>query len=135
MSTANTSAVTGSKPGQTAKTTVILFSQPPYDGQSSREAIDVMLSFAAYGQRVQPVFTGNGVFQLVKHQNPAKIGAKSPIKILSAPGLYGIEKVHIDRDSLLARGLTARDIFIDYDEVATSEISTLIHHADQVLIY
>ncbi|PIE43076.1 MAG: sulfurtransferase complex subunit TusC [Gammaproteobacteria bacterium] len=123
------------KPDQATKNILILFSQPPYDGLLSREAMDIMFSFTAYRQPVCPVFIGNGVFQLVKNQNPAKIGAKNSAKMLSALGLYGIEKVYVDSDSLLARGLTTSHLLIEHEIATIDRIGQLIDQADQVFHY
>lgn len=47
-----------------------IFNTAPYGDSSGREALDVVLSISSLKTRVSVFFIGDGVFQLIKQQNP-----------------------------------------------------------------
>ena len=97
---------------------LIIQRQPPYSGQHAYESLDLALAYTVMDVECALLFIDDGVWQLLRSQAPAT--QKSLIKNFAALPLYGIEKLYVERESLLTRGITTSDI-IDNVEVIDSE--------------
>lgn len=116
------------------KKILILVRDSPYGGIRAREALDAALLFSAFAPEIAVLFSGDGVWQLVRDQRPDAIAAKSVEATLGAFEAYDITRVHADRASLAERGIPAdnlpagataldaeaiRDLFRQHDRVVT----------------
>lgn len=70
------------------------------------EALEYALALAAFDLEVAIVFSGDGLFWLQPNQSARSVGGKSPLKLLAALPMFGIENVGysssvaLDADSL-----------------------------------
>ena len=106
----------------------------PYGSSKPQLCLDAALATAVFEQSVSYVFTGDGVYQLLKDQNAEAIQAKTLGNAMETLDLYGIEQVYVDGDSLKSRDLTGEDLVLQPQEVSASEISDIIHRSDHVFI-
>ena len=106
----------------------------PYGSSKPQLCLDAALATAVFEQSVSYVFTGDGVYQLLKDQNAEAIQAKTLGNAMETLDLYGIEQAYVDVDSLKSRGLTGEDLVLQPQEVNASEISDIIHQSDHVFI-
>lgn len=74
------------------------------------ESLEVVLIAAAFEQDVSLVFIDDGVYQIIKGQNPEGIGMKNFSKTFNALGDYEINKLYVSKESLTERGLTEDDL-------------------------
>lgn len=94
----------------------------PYGTIYAWESLEVVLIGAAFDQVVSLMFMDDGVYQLVKGQDPSGIGMKNFSPTYRTLGDYEVKNVYVDRDSLAARGLTADDLVqIAWEDVDTEE--------------
>lgn len=119
-----------------SKNVLIITRQPPYGGSLAREALDVALAASIYDQEVGILFMDDGVFQLLKHQQPEGIARKNLSANLSALSLYGIDKIYIHKESLQERALVGEDLILDNIQILTSnDVKKLLDKQDHLLSF
>jgi len=82
----------------------------PYGTIYAWESLEVVLIGAAFDQEVSLVFVDDGVYELVKKQNPAGIDMKNFSPTYRTLGDYGVRHMYVDKASLESRGLTQDDL-------------------------
>lgn len=82
----------------------------PYGTVYALESLEVVLIAAAFEQEVSLAFLDDGVYQLLKGQNPKALGMKNFSATYNALGDYGITKLYVERESLAERGLSEDDL-------------------------
>jgi tRNA 2-thiouridine synthesizing protein C len=112
---------------------LLIISRHPPARQEAREALDVVLSAAAFGVPCGILFMDDGVFQLLKGQDAAQIGQKSLAANLQALPLYGVEDILVCQHSLGERGLQANQCMLSARTMSNAEIASLIEHYDQIV--
>lgn len=119
---------------QTQQTMLFLCRQAPYGSTRMTGALDMLLTAAAFDQKVILVFTAEGVFNLLREQQAEALGLKQTSKALSALELYGVSEVLVDADALSQQGLSEDELLLPVRQIDSSEIQRLISAADQVFI-
>jgi tRNA 2-thiouridine synthesizing protein C len=115
-----------------AKKILLISRKPPYGNALSREAIDIALAATAFDQDISLLFSGDGVWQLLKQQQSHLINNKNHGKALSALTLYGIENIYVDTEALALRNLTENDLLIETKSITTNEIKKLCSDCDTI---
>lgn len=94
----------------------------PYGTIYAWESLEVVLIGAAFDQEVSLMFMDDGVYQLIKGQNPSEIGMKNFSPTYRTLGDYEIKNVYVDGDSLAARGINQDDLLqIAWEDLETGE--------------
>jgi tRNA 2-thiouridine synthesizing protein C len=107
--------------------------RPPYGTIYALECLEVVLVAAAFDQDVSVVFVDDGVYQLKKNQDPSSIGMKNFSNTYRALDDYDVEKIYVEKESLEARGLSAEDLIIPVDIVATENLREIMAQQDVVI--
>ena len=119
----------------------------PYGTIYAWEALEVVLTGAAFEQDVSVTFMDDGVYQLTKGQDTTGIGMKNFSPTFAALGDYEVTKIYVEKESLEERGLTLDDlqhlVWEDEDEdwaekdsirlVSRSELADVL--ADQDVLF
>jgi tRNA 2-thiouridine synthesizing protein C len=94
----------------------------PYGTIYAWESLEVVLIGAAFDQEVSLMFMDDGVYQLTKGQDTSGIGMKNFSPTYRTLGDYEVKNIYVDRDSLVARGLTEDDLVqIAWEDWETEE--------------
>lgn len=94
----------------------------PYGTIYAWESLEVVLIGAAFDQEVSLMFMDDGVYQLVKGQDPSGIGMKNFSPTYRTLGDYEIKHIFVDGDSLAARGLNQNDLLkVAWEDMETGE--------------
>ncbi|MFC3151600.1 sulfurtransferase complex subunit TusC [Litoribrevibacter euphylliae] len=117
------------------KNIVIIIRSAPYGSSSARDAVDFILTAAAYEQDISVVFQGDGVFQLLKDQNPSLIHQKRISALISAFEMYEVDQVFYDLSSLSERNINKDDLINNLVEMELHSIQELLNKADTVLTF
>ncbi len=118
------------------KKLLIISRRAPYGNSLPREALDVALAAAIYDQDVGILFMDDGVFQLLKEQNPESILQKNFASTLSALPLYGVDKLYAHKESLENRSITCDELVLDDITILTSEnVEKLLDQQDHLLSF
>lgn len=94
------------------KSCAFVFSKVPYGDSISQEGLDVILSFSLTVHNIGIFFVNDGVFQLIKYQNPKDIKTRNYILSFKILSLYGIKNIFLCKESLKQRGLKENSGFI-----------------------
>ena len=105
----------------------------PHGTVYAHEALEVVLIGAAFDQDVSLAFIDDGVFQLKKNQDTSEIYTKNFSKIYSALEMYDVEKLFVEKESLVSRGLTEDDLSVDVKVIDSSEMKKLMSDSEVVL--
>lgn len=105
---------------------------PPYGNVRPQLCLEMALASAAFDQEVNYVFLDEGVYQLLNAQNADAIGQKTLGNAFEALGLYGIENVIVDSDSLSTRSLSISDLVIPVKLSTRGNIAALIANSHAV---
>ncbi|MFL0798465.1 MAG: sulfurtransferase complex subunit TusC [Cellvibrionaceae bacterium] len=109
--------------------------QAPYGNSLPREALDAVLAASAYEQDISYLFMNDGVFQLLKQQDPTEIGLKNLSATLQALELYGVDKIFACKESLQQRGLNQADLCMNVQVMERSALQSLLHSQDKILSF
>ena len=98
----------------------------PHQSSHVQEALDQLLTAAAFDQSVSVLFVDNGVFQLKSTQNPQAMGVKNTAAMYSALPLYSVTDLFIEAESLQASGLSVEDLILPVQLLSRSEVNAFL---------
>ncbi len=107
----------------------------PHGTVYALESLETVLIGAAFDQDVSMLFIDDGVYQLKKEQSPDGIDMKNFSKTYRALEMYDVEKLFVERESLEERGLSAEDLLVDVEVIATADVKALVDEQDVVLSF
>lgn len=110
----------------------IVSTRPPYGSTAARDALDTALVSASYGQETSLLFLGDGIYQLIKEQQPEGLPQKNPGAMLQALAVYGIEDVRLCRDDMTDRGLQESDLAIPVRLLERNTVGNWLARQDRV---
>lgn len=118
------------------KKLLVISRHAPYGSSLPREALDVALAAAVYDQDIGILFMDDGVFQLLKTQNPNDILQKNLASILPALSLYGVDNIYVHKESLAERNITINELILDDVAILTNEdVEKLLDQQDHLLSF
>lgn len=91
------------------------------------------MALASFGQSVSVFFIDDGVFQLVKQQQPTLVEQKHYSKGISALEFYDVEHLYVCETSLSTRQLTADDLLAGVTIVSATRLNELLQQASSVV--
>ena len=98
----------------------------PNNGNHLQEALDMILTTAAFDQSVSLLFIDDGVLQLRRGQNPQVLSLKDTAAIFSALEIYDVRQLYVESESLSARGLVKEDLLLPVELLDRCEINGLM---------
>jgi len=119
--------------GPTVKKFMFVNRKAPYGTIYALESLEVVLITATFDQDVSLVFIDDGVYELVKGQQPKGIGIKNFSPSYRALDGYDVEKLYVDHASLEQRGLSEADLLVPVQMLDTAEMGALMQQQDVIL--
>jgi tRNA 2-thiouridine synthesizing protein C len=113
---------------------LFIFTHSPYAGTLTQEGLDALLAAAAFDLSVSALFIEDGVWSLLKEQNPEKLEQKNISKVLQVLPLYDVNELYCCQQSLESRNLHSH-ISEGVKALSNDEIKHLISEAHQVLSF
>jgi len=107
----------------------------PHGTVYALESLETVLVGAAFEQDVSVVFMDDGVFQLVKDQDPGGLESKNFSKTYRALEMYDVEKLYVEQDSLRQRGLNAKDLLVPVEIINAETLGALMAQQDVILSF
>lgn len=98
----------------------------PHQSSHVQEALDQLLTSAAFDQTVSLLFVDDGVFQLKATQNSQAMGLKNTAAVYSALSLYGVTDLFVELESLQASGLSVEDLILPVQLLPRTEVNALL---------
>jgi tRNA 2-thiouridine synthesizing protein C len=109
--------------------------RPPYGTIYALESLEVVLIGAAFDQDVSLAFLGDGVYQLTKGQDTKALAVKNFSPTYRALEDYDVTKVYVEKDALVARGLTEADLVIPVEAVTAQRMTEIMEGQDVILSF
>jgi tRNA 2-thiouridine synthesizing protein C len=107
-------------------------STAPHGTINAQEGLDALLMGSAFTQ-CTALFTGPGVLQLVRDQQPDALGFRNFSLGFGALKDYGVTRVYCREDSLHQFDLKPEDLVIPIEVLSEKAIQELISEHDKVL--
>lgn len=117
------------------KSVLIINRTPPYGSSYARESLDIALTCSIFEMPVSLLFLSDGIFQLVKGQDPSGIEQKNLQSVLSSLPMYDIENIYVEQEALNSWALTTEELCLDSTVINNDEIQSLIASHDTVLTF
>ncbi len=102
----------------------------PYGSIYALEALEIVLVGAAFDQDVSVAFMDDGVYQLKRGQDTEGIGMKNFSPAYRALEMYDVEKLFVEEESMLARGLRVEDLLVPVDVLSAAARGRLMDEQD-----
>lgn len=115
------------------KPVLFLIQCPPYGTTAARDTVDAILACASFGQSIQVLFAGDGVWQLAPEQVGDGIGMKDISKLLSALPYYEVTALFAEQTALAARGIHVTDRCVPVTALDDDAIRQLVRDADNII--
>lgn len=105
----------------------------PHVGSHVQEALDQMLTTAAFDQAVSVLFLDDGVLQLKRGQKPLSLAGKDTAAMFNALSIYDINQLLVESESLASRGLRAEDLMLPVQLIPRQQVNAYISQHDVVI--
>lgn len=106
--------------------------KPGHDGVGAQEALDIVLTTAAFDQDVSLLLLDDGVFQMNNGQRPEAFGMKDIASIFKALEIYDVKSIFAEVESLQERGLKPADLCLPVQEVYRKDVAALLKQFDLI---
>jgi len=114
------------------KSYLFVLRKPPHGGVYVQEMLDIILTTAAFDQKVSILLLDDGVFQLKNGQHPENVGMKDTAAIFNALEIYDVTAIYTEVESLRERGLNSDDLCLSVQLHYRNEIVGLMKRFDVV---
>ena len=111
------------------KSFLFVMRKAPHSSSQVQEQLDVILTIAAFDQKVSLLFMDEGVFQLKKGQDPAALEMKDTAAIFKALEIYDVHELYAEVESLQERGLKPGDLLLPVKEVYRKDVGNLMQQS------
>ena len=111
----------------------VLMRRAPYGSVYTAEGFRTIMGIAVFEMDISVVFMDDGVYALVKNQDPGKLDMKPLGDGFSMLGDFGVEKFYVHDESLDTRGLTLDDLVVPVEVVDGAGIARILEAAGKVL--
>jgi tRNA 2-thiouridine synthesizing protein C len=112
-----------------------VFRTAPHGVSNGREGLDAVLATSAYSEDLHLFFMDDGVFQLLKNQQPDRVLSRDYIATFKMLELYDIENIYVCQHSMDIRGLTKNDFNIEVIVLDEIGIKTKLQRCHRVLSF
>jgi tRNA 2-thiouridine synthesizing protein C len=111
----------------------ILMRKAPYGSVYTAEGFRSMMGIGVFEMDISVLFVDDGVYALVKGQDPAALDMKPLGDGFPMLPDFGVEKFYVHDRSLSKRGLTEDDLVMDVEVVDDAGVSRVLESTGIVL--
>ena len=112
---------------------LVIIRRPPYSSSLARASLEVALAAAAFDQKVDLLFLGDGVLQLLPGQDSKALGRKNQERTLASLPLYDIDQVYVDADAAARYRIDPQAAPVPGVILSTEEIQGLLRTHNRLL--
>ena len=114
------------------KSFLFVMRKAPHGSCYVQELLDVILTIAAFDQKISLLFLDDGVFQLKKGQNPKALEMKDTAAIFKALEIYDVRELYAEIESLQERGLKPGDLLLPVKEIYRKDVGEFMQQSNIV---
>lgn len=107
----------------------------PYGTSVAKDMLDVALTCSVFEQPVSILLIGDGVLQLLPHQDSTPLRQKNLNALQDSLTLYDIDAIFVDQKALSFHGLTTDCLQIPCIALAPNDLQKLISSHDVILTF
>jgi tRNA 2-thiouridine synthesizing protein C len=111
----------------------ILMRKAPYGSVYTAEGFRTILGIAVFEIALSVVFVDDGVYTLVRNQDPSQLEMKPLGDGFPMLAEFGVDRLYVHDQSLAERGLTADDLVMDVQIVNSEQVAGILQSAGKVL--
>jgi tRNA 2-thiouridine synthesizing protein C len=111
----------------------VLMRKAPYGSVYTAEGLRTMMGIGVFEMDISVVFIDDGVYALVKGQNPAGLDMKPLGDAFPMLGEMGVQRFYVHDESLSARGLTPDDLVVPAEVVNSARAAEILQDAGHIL--
>lgn len=115
------------------KKVAIVMRKAPYGSVYSAEGYRSIMGLGVFEMDVAVAFVDDGVYVLLKGQNPAKLDMKPLGDGFPMLSDFDVKRFYVHAESLAERGLTADDLVMGVEVLDSAGISAALAGCDVVL--
>jgi tRNA 2-thiouridine synthesizing protein C len=104
-----------------------------YGSTNGRESLDALLALAAFNSSLSVFFIGDGIYQLIKNQDPRVILQKNYQPVFKLLDLYDVKNIYVCEDSLQRRNISKDDLVIKVAILSNKQLKQKLGQQDQLL--
>ena len=113
-----------------------IFATSPHGTASGREGLDALLATAALSEEIGVFFIGDGILQLMPHQNPEVILSRHYTAAFALLPIYDLKNIYVCSESLAEFGLLGyKDWIVPVKTVNSKAFRTALSDYDQVVTF
>ncbi|GAA4903633.1 sulfurtransferase complex subunit TusC [Ferrimonas pelagia] len=113
----------------------IVYRTVPHGNSKGREALDLTLLAASYEVETAVFFIADGIYQLLKNQQPGVIDSKDHIATYRALPMYDVEQIYICAESMQQRDIELTDLIIPAQPLEPEQLRQQLFQSKQVLTF
>jgi tRNA 2-thiouridine synthesizing protein C len=114
-------------------TVAVLMRKAPYGSVYTAEGFRSMMGIGVFEMDISVVFVDDGVYALVKGQNPDELDMKSLGDGFPMMPDFGVTKFYVHDQSLKERGLTVDDLVMDVETLDDAGVARTLESCGIVL--
>ncbi|MDA0790564.1 MAG: sulfurtransferase complex subunit TusC [Proteobacteria bacterium] len=103
-------------------------------GINAQEGFDALLTGSAF-TRCSVLFLGDGLFQLIRGQDPGALGSRNFTLGFGALMDYGVEQIYCSATELETAGLASADLILDAEALADDAVRALFLSHSAILSF
>jgi tRNA 2-thiouridine synthesizing protein C len=111
----------------------VLLRKAPYGSVYTAEAFRTIMGIAVFEMDICVVFMDDGVYAIVKNQNPARLEMKALGDGFPMLKDFNVTKFVVHAESLSERGLSKDDLVLDVELANSAQISEILNTYGKVL--
>jgi len=112
---------------------LVMLRKAPYGSVYTAEAFRTIMGIAVFEMDICVVFIDDGVYSLVKDQNPKKLDMKPLGDGFPMLKEFNVNRFVVHDESLSERGLTVDDLVLDVELANSSQVSETVKNYGRVL--
>jgi tRNA 2-thiouridine synthesizing protein C len=111
----------------------VLMRKAPYGSVYTAEGFRSVMGIGIFDMDVALVFVDDGVYALVKGQNPEKLDMQPLGDGFPMLPEFGVDEFYVHRSSLEARGLSTDDLVVDVELLDDAGLAQLLAECGTVM--
>jgi tRNA 2-thiouridine synthesizing protein C len=111
----------------------VLLRKAPYGSVYTAEALRTIMGIAVFEMDICVVFMDDGIYAIVKNQNPAKLDMKALGDGFPMLKDFNVSKFVVHDESLAERGLSTNDLVLEVELANSTQISEILSTYAKVL--
>jgi tRNA 2-thiouridine synthesizing protein C len=113
----------------------IINQSAPYGTSHASESLDLAMIAGTFGQEISLFFIGDGVFQLLREQNPEIKGVKNLSKVMKSLVFFEVDKLYVCEHSMHERGLTQDNLCVSAVPLTQTTISEHLSSHSRIMVF